>query len=74
MPLILNKSDITEWMNPKTGKERIEQLMMPYTENEMSYHSISTDGGNAHKQRNLPEIKDEVQHPELRNNKNKTLF
>lgn len=40
MPLILNKSDITEWMNPKTGKERIEQLMMPYTENEMSYHSI----------------------------------
>ncbi len=71
MPLILHKSDIPEWINPETDKKQVEKLMKPFPENEMSSHSISTDAGNARKNRNTPEIKNQVVYPEL--NKN-TLF
>ncbi len=57
MSLILHKSEIAEWIRTEADKARIQQLMIPYLETEMNYHSISTDAGNARKQRNIPEIK-----------------
>lgn len=71
MPLILDQADIQDWIHPETDKQVVKNLMKPYPETEMSYHSITTDAGNARKNRNLPEIKDEVNYPELGT---KTLF
>ena len=71
MPLILDQADIQDWIHPETDKQVVKNLMKPYPETEMSYHSITTDAGNARKNRNLPEIKDKVNYPELGT---KTLF
>lgn len=73
MPLILHKSDIQEWINPETSKQAIEKLMTPFPDSEMSSHSISTDAGNARKNRNVAEIKNEVKYSELGAKEN-TLF
>ena len=64
MPLILNKKDIPEWIDPESPKETVNQLMKPYNETHMSAHTISKDAGNASKNRNYPEIKDLVEYNE----------
>jgi hypothetical protein len=43
--------------------------MIPFPESEMSFHAISTDTGNFRKNRNVPDIKNEVS-----NNENNRLF
>lgn len=65
MPLILHKSDIATWIDPDASKNEIDKLMVSFPDNEMEYHPISTDAGNARKNRNIPEIKDEVESDEL---------
>lgn len=69
MPLIIGKSDIQAWINPETSKQLIDKLMIPFPESEMSFHAISTDTGNSRKNRNVPDIKNEVS-----NNENNRLF
>ena len=46
--------------NPETSKQVIDKLMIPFPESEMSFHAISTDAGNSRKNRNVPDIKNEV--------------
>lgn len=60
MPLILQKSDIAEWIDPETPATKINALMKPLPENLMKAHSISPDAGNSRKNRNVPEIKNEM--------------
>ena len=61
MLLILDKRDITVWIDPETPKDTVNHLMKPYNETHMSAHSISKDASYASKNRNYPEIKDPVE-------------
>ena len=60
MPLIIPKSSIEAWTDPKTSMSLINQMMKPYSTELMSAHTISTDAGNSRKNRNIPEIKNRV--------------
>jgi len=64
MPLILHHDDIAAWINPETPKTTVGRLMKPYPDSAMSAHTISVDAGNPRKNRNVPEIKEEVRYPE----------
>lgn len=66
MPLILHHKDIAAWINPETDQKTVNALMVPFPDSEMNAHSISTDAGNARKNRNVPEIKDKIDYPELK--------
>ena len=60
MPLILPKSSIEAWTDPKTEMALVNQMMHPYSNELMSAHTISTDAGNPRINRNVPEIKKRV--------------
>ncbi|NLY25369.1 MAG: SOS response-associated peptidase [Bacteroidales bacterium] len=64
MPLILHKEDLAAWINPATPKTAVDRLMVTYPESGMSTHTISSDAGNPRKNRNIPEIKEEMRYPE----------
>ena len=64
MPLILNKDDIAVWIDPESSFEMVNQLMKAYDDAHMSAHSISKDASYANRNRNYPEIKDEVEYNE----------
>ena len=70
MPLILNKNDIAMWIDPESSHENVNRLMKAYDETKMGSHSISKDASYANRNRNYPEIKDEVEY----NLKQKGLF
>ncbi len=57
MPLILQKADISEWIDPETQVGKINSLMKPFPDNLMKSHSITSDAGNTRINRNIPEIK-----------------
>jgi len=65
MPLILHKEDISSWIDPGTARTTVDRLMASFPESRMSAHTISADAGNPRKNRNIPEIKEEVSYPEL---------
>ncbi|WP_436414103.1 SOS response-associated peptidase [Petrimonas sp.] len=73
MPLILNKSDISKWINPTTEINIVNTLMQPYKTGQMEAYQISKDAGNSRLNRNIPEIKNKVKYPEL-DDKELTLF
>ena len=60
MPLIIPKSSIEAWTDPKTSMSLINQMMKPYSNELMTAHTISTDAGNSRINRNIPEIKNRV--------------
>ena len=60
MPLILQKADISEWIDPETQVGKINSLMKPFPDNLMKSHSITSDAGNTRKNRNFPEIKNKI--------------
>ncbi len=64
MPLILNKDDIAQWIDPQSPLQKVNKLMTAYDETFMSAHSISKDASYANKDRNYPEIKDTVKYDE----------
>jgi putative SOS response-associated peptidase YedK len=66
MPLIIRQDDIAAWIDPEMNAETVVHLMKPYDELQMSAHTISKDASYASKNRNYPEIKDEVVYNETR--------
>lgn len=65
MPLILSKSDISTWIDPKTDIIMIDRLMKPFPESEMDAYRISKSAGNSRINRNYPAIKERVDNPDL---------
>lgn len=61
MPLILTKTDLEAWMDPKTNINQIDALMHPYSTDLMNAHKITTEAGNTRINRNIPEIKQRIE-------------
>lgn len=57
MPLILDKSQINEWINPETPAQSVNSMMIPYDEAKMDAYQISQNANNTRNNRNVPEIK-----------------
>lgn len=65
MPLILTYQDCKTWLDPNTSSGQIQHLIKPFDENQMKAHTISKLASNAHADRNMKEIMDRVDYPEL---------
>ncbi len=65
MPLILSREDEKKWVEPTLTKEQISALIKPYPETELSAYTISQSVNNARNNRNMPEILERVNYPEL---------
>ena len=65
MPLILSTSDEMKWIDPSLKPEQIIELIKPYPENDMTAYTISRAANNARNNRNVPEILNRVEYPEL---------
>jgi putative SOS response-associated peptidase YedK len=65
MPLILSPSDEIKWIDPSLKIEQIIELIKPYPENDMTAYTISRAANNARNNRNVPEILNRVEYPEL---------
>lgn len=60
MPLLLDKTNINDWINPSTPLSQINNMMKPFDETGMKAYPISQYANNPRNNRNVPEIKDEV--------------
>lgn len=65
MPLILTYQDCRTWLDPNTSSGQIQQLIKPFDENQMKAHTISKLASNTYADRNVKEILDRVDYPEL---------
>lgn len=65
MPLIIEPSDEKEWVDPTLKKESIKNLIIPFPEEKMEAYSLSKDASKANINRNVPEILNKVDYPEL---------
>ena len=65
MPLILHHKDVAAWIDPETPIEKINSLMIPFADEEMDAYSISKKANKSTEIRNIPEIKNVVNYPEL---------
>lgn len=58
MPLLLDKTEISDWINPSTSLPQINSMMNPFDESEMKAYPISQYANNPRHNRNVPEIKE----------------
>jgi len=65
MPLILKKEDEEKWIDPRLKKEEIQELIKPYDEADMSAYTVSKFANSAANNRNVPEIIEKVEYPEM---------
>ncbi len=65
MPLIISKSDEQKWIDPNLTSEQIKDLIKPFNENEMTAYTVSKNANSSRNNRNLAEILDKVEYPEL---------
>lgn len=65
MPLIIAGNDEKAWIDPDLSKEDIANLIKPYDASDMSAYTISKNANSARNNRNIPEIMDRVDYPEL---------
>ena len=65
MPLIISREDEKIWIDPKLEKEDIQALIKPYDDDLMDAHTVSTDANSSRKNRNVPEILEEVEYAGL---------
>lgn len=65
MPLIIAEEDERKWVDPSTGIDEIRSLIKPYNESEMTAYTISQAANSARANRNVPEILNAVNYPEL---------
>jgi len=65
MPLILSARDEKNWVDPLLSKEKIIELIRPYDESDMKAYTVSQKANSAQNNRNIPEILDKVEYPEL---------
>ncbi len=65
MPLILKREDEGKWIDPHLKKEEIQKLIMPYDEADMTAYTISKKANSTANNRNVPEIIEKFEYPEL---------
>jgi putative SOS response-associated peptidase YedK len=65
MPLILAKEDEALWIDPRLTTEQIKTCIKPYNEADMTAYTISKQANNASNNRNISEITQRVEYPEL---------
>ena len=65
MPLIIGREDEKEWVNPSLSKEKIMQLIQPYHNEDMTAYTISKNCNSSRYNRNVAEILEKVDYPEL---------
>lgn len=65
MPLIIPRSREAMWIDSALDKENVIALIKPFSESEMEAYPISTDVNSARNNRNIPEILNKVEYPEL---------
>lgn len=65
MPLIIDRSNEKDWINPALNKEEIKELMKPLPEELMEAYSVGKFVNNSRSLRNVPEALAEVEYVEL---------
>jgi putative SOS response-associated peptidase YedK len=65
MPLILSVADEKLWVDPELPKVRISGLIKPYNESDMTAYTVSQMVNSARNDRNVPEVMEQVDYPEL---------
>ena len=65
MPLILDYEAADRWLNPATSPEELRTLIRPFDETKMKAYTIGKAAGNPKFDRNIPEILNRVNYPEL---------
>ncbi len=58
MPLILDKSQINDWINQGTPIQAVNSMMKPYDDSKMDAYRITQEANNPRNNRNVPEIKE----------------
>lgn len=74
MPLILPLSNSKLWVNSNTDAQLVKSLIQPYEARLMEAHTISLIANNTRLNRNIPEIMNKVNYPELDGFIENTLF
>ena len=65
MPLIISRKDEAKWIDPATPLDEVQSLIKPFPDKEMKYYTISREANNVRNNRNVPEILQPVEYPEL---------
>jgi putative SOS response-associated peptidase YedK len=65
MPLILQRKDEQDWINPELPLEKVKQLIQPFDEKKMEAYTVSRLVNNPRNNRNVAEAMVPVEYPEL---------
>jgi putative SOS response-associated peptidase YedK len=65
MPLILSPNDEVKWIDHSLKPDQVKVLIRPFPEEGMAAFTISRTANNTKNKRNVPEIMDRVNYPEL---------
>jgi len=65
MPLILHQSDEEKWLNPSLPQAEVNSLIQPFPQDQMNAYTISKNANSSRYNRNVPEILEKVNYPEL---------
>jgi putative SOS response-associated peptidase YedK len=65
MPLIIPRELEQNWVSPDVSPQSVKTLIRPYDQADMEAVTISTTANNVRNNRNIPEIMQPVQYPEL---------
>jgi putative SOS response-associated peptidase YedK len=65
MPLIIAAANEQKWIDPALSKEEITKLIKPYDEADMMAYTVSQKANSPRNDRNIPEILQAVDYPEL---------
>ena len=65
MPLLINPTDESKWIDPTLSKEDIQSLIKPYDEKLMTAYTISRAANSPRTNRNIPEILEAVEYEGL---------
>lgn len=65
MPLILSANNEKKWIDPRLTAAEITDLIKPYTDSDMTAYTVSQKVNNAKNNRNVAEIIEKVEYPEL---------
>jgi putative SOS response-associated peptidase YedK len=65
MPLIISMEDEQNWIDPDLPTQAITALIKPYPEADMTAYTVSKIANGSKNDRNVPEILEEVEYPEL---------
>ena len=66
MPLIISREDEEKWIDANLKKEHIVKLIKPYPETDMQAYTISQEANYPKKNRNIAEIMNKFEYPELK--------